>query len=132
MAVRVQAGIGVEKYFTKVSAGTNTIITDEPIDKGGGNKGFNPYEVLAASLASCTAATLRMYIDRKQWQVGKINVEVVLENDPQNHVAHFKRYISYEDAQLDETQEKRLLAIAEACPVHKLLNGAIHINTFTS
>lgn len=129
MAVRVQADIGVEKYFTKVSAGANTIITDEPIDKGGGNKGFNPYEVLAASLASCTAATLRMYIDRKQWQVGKISVEVILENDPQNHVAHFKRYISYEDAQLDEVQKKRLLAIAEACPVHKLLNGSIHINT---
>lgn len=130
MAVRVQAVIGQENYYTTVKAGIHTFITDEPIDKCGGNKGPNPYEILASSLASCTAATLKMYINRKQWKVEKINVEVILENDPIQHIANFKRRIWYEEAQLDDTQKKRLLAIAEACPVHKLLHGTIHINTY--
>ena len=50
-------------------------VADHGIDVG-----FNPLEILATSLASCTAATLRMYIDRKGWEVPKINVEVELEN----------------------------------------------------
>jgi len=58
-SVKVEATIGQEKYFTEVKAGNNLLITDEPLDKGGGNKGFNPFEILATSLASCTAATLK-------------------------------------------------------------------------
>lgn len=82
MGVTVNVNIGTEKYYTKVTAGDNTIYTDEPLDKGGGNKGLNPFELLAASLATCTAATLKMDIDRKGWDVPKIDVEVFLENYP--------------------------------------------------
>jgi putative redox protein len=74
MAVTVKASLGKEKYY-EVFAGENALITDEPVDKGGQNKGFNPFEILATSLASCTAATLRMYIERKEWDVEKINVK---------------------------------------------------------
>jgi len=84
---------------------------------------------LATSLASCTAATLRMYIDRKGWEVPKINVEVELETYPQSKNAIFTRKIGYDGAVLDEDQRKELITIAEACPVQKILHGSIEVNT---
>ncbi|PJJ63038.1 OsmC family protein [Chryseobacterium geocarposphaerae] len=129
MAVTVKASLGKEKYYTEVVAGENTLITDEPVDKGGQNKGFNPFEILATSLASCTAATLRMYIERKEWNVEKVNVEVELENFPLTKRAIFKRDITFEGTDLDEEQLKRLRTIADACPVHKILTNEIEILT---
>ncbi|MDF2831238.1 OsmC family protein [Chryseobacterium indoltheticum] len=129
MAVTVKASLGTTKYYTEVIAGENRLITDEPIDKGGQNKGFNPFEILATSLASCTAATLRMYIDRKEWNVEKIDVEVELENFPLTKLAVFKRNISFEGNDLSEEQLKRLHTIADACPVHKMLTNEIEIQT---
>ncbi|KAA2217779.1 MULTISPECIES: OsmC family protein [Chryseobacterium] len=128
MAVTVKASLGKTKYYTEVTAGENKIITDEPIDKGGQNKGLNPMEILATSLASCTAATLRMYIERKEWDVENINVEVELENFPLTKRAVFKRDISFEGI-LDDEQLKRLHTIADACPVHKILTNDIEILT---
>lgn len=129
MGVTVKASLGTTKYYTEVVAGENRIITDEPVDKGGQNKGFNPFEILATSLASCTAATLRMYIDRKEWDVETINIEVDLENYPLTKRAIFNRTIHFEGANLDEEKLKRLHAIADACPVHKLLINDIEILT---
>lgn len=129
MAVTVKASLGKTKYYTEVVAGENQLITDEPIDKGGQNKGFNPFEILATSLASCTAATLRMYVDRKEWDVEKIDVEVELENFPLTKLAVFRRNISFEGHQLSEDQLKRLKAIADACPIHKILMNEIQIQT---
>ncbi|KPH12716.1 OsmC family protein [Chryseobacterium sp. ERMR1:04] len=128
MGVTVKAILGKEKYYTEVTAGENQLITDEPIDKGGQNKGFNPFEILATSLASCTAATLKMYIDRKEWAVEEIHVEVELENYPLTKRAVFTRNISFEGT-IDEEQLKRLHTIADACPVHKLLTNDIEIQT---
>ena len=129
MAVTVKASLGKTKYYTEVVAGENTLITDEPVDKGGQNKGFNPFEILATSLASCTAATLRMYIDRKEWNVEKIDVEVELENFPLTKLAVFKRNVSFEGSNLSDEQLKRLHTIADACPVHKILLNEIEIQT---
>ncbi|MXS70684.1 OsmC family peroxiredoxin [Flavobacteriaceae bacterium W22] len=129
MAVTVKASLGTTKYYTEVVAGDNHLITDEPLDKGGQNKGFNPFEILATSLASCTAATLRMYIDRKEWEVEKIDVEVELENFPLTKLAVFKRNISFDGSHLIEEQLKRLHAIADACPIHKILTNEIEIQT---
>lgn len=129
MAVTVKASLGKQKYYTEVIAGENKIITDEPISSGGQNKGFNPFEILATSLASCTAATLRMYIERKKWDVENIHVEVTLENIPTEKTANFQRTISYDGAVLEETQLQKLHQIAELCPVHKLLTNQINITT---
>ncbi|GAA4158959.1 OsmC family protein [Chryseobacterium ginsenosidimutans] len=129
MTITVKASLGKQKYYTEVVAGENTIITDEPVDKGGQNKGFNPFEILATSLASCTAATLRMYIDRKEWDVEKINVEVELENFPLTKRTIFITNISFEGTNLDDEQLKRLHTIADACPVHKILTNDIEILT---
>lgn len=129
MAVTVKASLGKTKYYTEVVAGENSLITDEPVDKGGQNKGFNPFEILATSLASCTAATLRMYIDRKEWEVEKIDVKVELENFPLTKLAVFKRNVSFEGSNLNDEQLKRLHTIADACPVHKILLNEIEIQT---
>lgn len=129
MGVTVKASLGTEKYYTEVIAGENKIITDEPFDKGGGNKGFNPFEILATSLASCTAATLRMYIDRKGWIIPQINVEVELENYPQTKTAQFCRMIDFGDTDVSEEIRDRLFKIADACPVHKILTNDIEILT---
>ncbi|MCJ8153777.1 OsmC family protein [Chryseobacterium sp. SSA4.19] len=129
MTVSVKASLGKEKYYTEVTASENTLITDEPVDKGGGNKGFNPFEILATSLASCTAATLRMYIDRKEWDVEKINIGVDLEHFPLTKRTIFKRTVSFDGAVLSDEQIKRLHTIADACPVHKILTNDIEIVT---
>lgn len=129
MNVTVTASLGTTQYYTEVTAGDNKLVTDEPVDKGGQNKGPNPFEILAASLASCTAATLRMYLDRKAWKAEKINVTVDLEYFPLTRRTVFKRHISFDGSELDTDQVKRLRTIAEACPVHKILTNDIEILT---
>ncbi len=129
MTVSVKASLGKANYYTEVTAGENTLITDEPVDKGGGNKGFNPFEIMATSLASCTAATLRMYIDRKGWNIEKINIDVEMEHFPLTKRTIFKRTVSFEGISPDDEQIKRLRAIADACPVHKILTNEIEILT---
>ena len=129
MSVTVKASLGTEKYYTTVIAGENQIITDEPVDKGGGNKGFNPFEILATSLASCTAATLRMYFDRKGWEIPTINVTVELENYPQTKSAQFCRVIDFGETEIKEEWIDKISKIADACPVHKLLNNDIEVLT---
>lgn len=128
MEVNVKASLGATNFYTEVVAGENKLITDEPLSKGGQNKGFNPFEILATSLASCTAATLRMYFDNKKWEVSKIDVEVILQNDTAEKIAHFTRKIHLE-GDLDEKQTERALKIAEACPVHKLLTNQVEVAT---
>lgn len=129
MGVKVKASLGTEKYYTEVIAGENRIITDEPVDKGGGNKGFNPFEILATSLASCTAATLRMYIDRKGWDIPQINVEVDLDNYPQTRMAQFCRVIDFGTTEISEDIKDKLFKIADACPIHKILTNDIEVLT---
>lgn len=129
MGVKVKASLGTEKYYTEVIAGENKLITDEPLDKGGGNKGFNPFEILATSLASCTAATLRMYIDRKGWDIPLINVEVDLENYPLTKMAQFSRVIDFGGTEISEEMKDKLFKIADACPIHKILTNDIEVLT---
>lgn len=127
---QVKATIGNETYKTEITAGKHLLIADEPTELGGGDLGFNPFELLAASLASCTAITLRMYSNRKDWKTGKITVDVTVKKNEENN-AVFNRNISTEFA-LDETMSNRLIQIANACPTHKLLSSSIEIYTQVS
>lgn len=122
----VTAVIGQDHYRTELFASGKTIIADEPEDVGGTNLGPAPGEFLMISLASCTAITLRMYADRKKWAVTKIKVEVATER--LNNKTFFKREIILE-GNLEADQRQRLLQIANACPVHKMLTNPIAINT---
>lgn len=129
MAVKVRATIGKEKYYTEVIAGEHKIITDEPKNLGGKNKGFNPFEILATSLASCTAATLRMYIDKKGWDIGTIDVNVTLERFPKTGLTVLSRELAFECVDLDVEAREKLYEIAEKCPVHHMLTETIEIKT---
>ncbi len=122
----VTATIGRDHYKTELMTSGHTTIVDEPEELGGTNLGPAPGEFLMISLASCTAITLRMYADRKKWNVEKIKVEVAFEKAQYKTI--FKREISFE-GDLDDDQRARLLQIANSCPVHKTLTNPIEIET---
>ncbi len=122
----VSATIGKEHYRTELFIAGHTVIADEPQELGGTNLGPSPGQFLMLSLASCTAITLRMYADRKKWSVDKIKVEVASEKIDTK--TFFKREISFEGA-IDDEQRKRLLQIANSCPVHKTLTNPIEVQT---
>lgn len=116
-----------EKYKTIIRSATNEIIADEPINLGGKDLGLSPGELLTASLASCTSITLRMYSDRKEWDVQEISVNVTLNDEDKNNSVLI-RVVEIE-GNLNEQEQTRLLAIANACPIHKLLSKGIEIRT---
>ena len=126
--VNVNAKIGRDHYKVVLSAGKNTIIGDEPIDKGGGDEGMNPYEILASALGACTCATVRMYADRKEWKLEGINVTLTLTRDDEKNATNITRDIEFVGA-LSPEERERLLAIANKCPVHKILTNPINIQT---
>jgi putative redox protein len=122
----VTATIGKDRFRTEITAGSKTVIADEPEELGGTDVGPAPGEFLMVSLASCTAITLRMYADRKKWPLEKVTVEVNFEKVDNKTI--FTREILLE-GQLDEEQRTRLLQIANACPVHKTLTNPIEVET---
>ena len=125
----ISAQIDTRLYRTEAtSASGNILISDEPQILGGKNLGLNPTELLAASLASCTVITLRMYINRKEWDVSEINVKIDFERDSDRNVSLFTRKIEV-IGEVDQTQRQRLETIANSCPIHKTLTHSIEIKT---
>lgn len=125
----ISAQIDTRLYRTEItSASGNIVIADEPQEMGGKNLGFSPSELLASSLASCTLITLRMYINRKQWDVSEINIKVDFERDADKNVSLFTRKIEI-IGEVDQTQRHRLETIANSCPIHKILTHSIEIKT---
>jgi putative redox protein len=101
--------------------GGHVLVVDEPPERGGKNTGPRPTQLLAASLAGCTAITVEMYAARKGWDVGKVEAEVDVSYD--HYVPdHFKVTLRL-PGELDDEQRQRLLLIAAKCPVHKVLAG---------
>lgn len=113
---------------TITSASGNTLIADEPENLGGQDLGFSPKELLASSLAACTSATLKMYAKRKQWDLQQVNMHIELEYDNQNHKTNIRRDLEF-IGELDPAQKERLLQIANRCPIHKILENTIEIDT---
>jgi putative redox protein len=113
-------------YAHSLTAGHHTLIADEPPDEGGSDTGPRPSQLLALSLASCTAITLEMYAERKQWDVGELEVEVDYDLNAED-TSRFEVLIKLPGALSDE-QVERLKAIAGKCPVHRALVGEVEIN----
>jgi putative redox protein len=97
---------------------------DEPDDQGGDDTGPSPQELLAASLATCTAITMEMYARRKGWDVG--DVEVACDYTPAERgcPTRFNLIMRFPDS-LSEEQVERLRVIAAKCPVHRTLEGEV-------
>jgi len=130
---------GTSHYHTQVLADGHTLIVDEPTDIGGTDQGPTPYDLLLASLGSCTSITLRMYADRKKWPLesitvslthGKIHAEDCEECDTEEtgQIDHIDRQIELAGP-LNDEQRSRLLEIADRCPVHRTLHNTIVVNT---
>ncbi|MCW2987847.1 MAG: OsmC family protein [Solirubrobacterales bacterium] len=101
--------------------GGHTLVVDEPADRGGTDTGPRPTQLLAASLAGCTAITVEMYAERKGWDVGAVEVDVDVSYDgtvPSTYAVALKL-----PRELSDEQRERLLMIAAKCPVHKVLVG---------
>jgi putative redox protein len=134
----VTATVSSSGYRTELNLGGFDAIADEPLSVGGTGTGPNPYEYLLAALGSCTAITLRMYASRKAWPVERI---VVRLRDTPKHIQdclksetsdvgprHIDRVVEVYGP-LTEEQHKRMLQIADRCPVKQTLARGIQIRT---
>ncbi len=117
---------GEAGYAQKVTAGGHEFAADGPVKRGGTNTGPSPFELILASLGACTAITFRMYADRKQWNLGAIQVKLRLLKDAEPQ--HIERTIHVSGA-LDAEQQAKLLEIADKTPVTKALAPGIPIQT---
>lgn len=123
----VVASIGRDTYSTKLSTNKHSLIADEPPENGGTDAGPAPGDFMRMALASCTAITLRMYADRKKWDVDHIDVRVNSERTDYKTV--FKCEIKITGNITDE-QRARLEDIAHKCPVHNVLSHPIEVDTW--
>lgn len=121
--------IGTETYRTTISSGTHILYADEPLELGGTDSAPDPKILLLSSLGACTAITLRMYANRKEMPLTHIRVELKLHPaNNEDHSSTIDREITL-NGDLSDVQKQMLLQIANKCPVHKILQNPIHINT---
>ncbi|GEL09830.1 putative redox protein [Flavobacterium glycines] len=121
--------IGTQKYLCTINWRNGQLIMDEPLSNGGKDLGPDPFSTLLASLAACTLATLRMYIDRKGWDIPEITISLNATQESEGELETiFSRQISFSTA-ISQEQKERLLLIADKCPVSKILKGKVTINT---
>ena len=100
------------------------LLADEPEENGGEDAGPSPQELLAASLASCTAITMEMYADRKGWDIGDVVVDVNYEPAQRGSPTKFQMETRL-PKELPEEQREKLMQIAAKCPVHRTLEGEV-------
>ena len=107
-------------YEHEVEMREHRLTADEPEENGGADRGPKPTELLAAALASCTAITIEMYADRKEWDLGQVEVNVNFTEASASEPPKFGVQITVQ-AELDEDQRERIMVIAGKCPVHRAL-----------
>jgi len=120
------ATIGRGRYAVTINADGHALVSDEPKSNGGGNAGPGPYELLLASLGACTAITLRMYADRKNWELDSVKVDLSYTREDKAERIERRLHLV---GQLDEEQRKRIAEIAERTPVTLTLKRGISITT---
>ncbi len=127
-----------DKFTTQIKADQHSLIADEPKSFGGNDFGASPYQLVASGLAACTVMTLRMYAERKKWDLQEIYCHIRHEKthmldcddceNPKAKIDKFTRELEV-IGDLDNAQKQRLLEIADRCPVHRTLEGKAHIET---
>ncbi len=115
----------LEKFRHDVKMRSHQLTADEPIDDGGDDDGPSPQELLAASLASCTAITMEMYAKKKGWDVAGLAVDVEYSPAERGCPTRFELVMKL-PAHLSEDQVEKLQVIAAKCPVHRTLEGEVY------
>jgi putative redox protein len=100
------------------------VTVDEPLDQGGEDTGPDPRELLAISLASCTAITIEMYAQRKGWDLGRVEVDAEFTPAERGCPTTFELVLRIPE-DLPAEQAERLRVIAAKCPVHRALEGEV-------
>ena len=117
-----------ENYRTQIQTDPHHFIVDEPISVGGKDLGPSPGELLAASLASCSSITVKLYADRKGWDLEEVEVEVDFERDAKFNVTKFTKKLKF-TGDLSQEQIDKLYEIAGKCPIHRMLANPIEISS---
>jgi putative redox protein len=112
------------KFRHDIEIREHEITSDEPKDHGGEDSAPSPQELLAASLASCTAITMEMYAERKGWDIGDVQVDVDYEPAQRGSPTKFEMVVKL-PKELPEDQREKLMTIAAKCPVHRTLEGEV-------
>jgi putative redox protein len=112
------------KFTHDVKLGRHQLTADEPEESGGDDLGPSPQELLAASLASCTAITIEMYAKRKGWNVDGLQIDVDYQPAERGCVTKFELVMKM-PAHLSEEQVEKLQVIAAKCPIHRTLEGEV-------
>jgi putative redox protein len=111
-------------YTHRVEMRQHQMLVDEPSDHGGDDEGPSPQELLAASLATCTAITMEMYAQRKGWDLGPVEVQCEYTPADRGNPTTFEVVLRL-PSNCTEEQLQRLRTIAARCPVHRTLEGAV-------
>jgi putative redox protein len=115
---------GTTAFTHRIDIRQHQLVADEPNETGGDDEGPSPQELLAASLAACTAITMEMYAKRKGWVVD--GLEVMCDYTPAERGCPTKfELVMRMPASLSEEQTERLRVIAAKCPVHRALDGEV-------
>ncbi len=112
------------RFRHSVRVRDHEVTIDEGTEAGGEDTGPDPQELLAASLASCTAITLEMYAARKGWEIGKVEVAVEYTPAERGCPTRFELVVRLPE-DLPSEQAERLRVIAAKCPVHRTLDGEV-------
>jgi uncharacterized OsmC-like protein len=128
---------GEGPFSQTITVGRHTLAADEPAPIGD-DSGPNPYDLLLASLGACTSMTVRMYAQRKRWPLENVTVELrhsrIHAQDcadcetKSGRLDRIERTIRF-TGELDDDQRRRLLEIADKCPVHRTLHSEVQIIT---
>lgn len=113
-------------YLAEVKVRNHFAVIDEPVSSGGDDNGPTPVEYLLTAIGGCVSITLRMYAERKGWDVGEITVNVSQIKDGNN--SYLKEEISFEK-DITEEQRTKLLVMAGKCPVAKMVKGETEIRS---
>jgi putative redox protein len=109
-------------YTHRIEIRGHRLTADETPDVGGADEGPSPLELLAASVASCTAVTMEMYANRKGWDIGHLEVECEYTTPERGAATHFNLVLRLPD-NCSQEQIEKLHVIAAKCPVHRILEG---------
>lgn len=128
--VTVVGAAGAPNYIQHLTSGRHQLLADEPTERAGGDAGPAPFDYLLAALGSCTSITMRMYADRKGFDLGNVSIKLEYIRESKE-VARITRHVSV-SAKISEEQRARLADIIERTPVTLVIKQGVGIASSVS